>query len=85
MYARNAVVKSDETNALRPASRFVETAKKFESHITIINKNEVINAKSFRALCASALGKGSKIVLSAEGPDEQEAINVLCKLIEEAN
>ena len=83
MYFKYAVLNSDRVVRLRPASKFVETAKKFESKITIINDNEQIDAKSFRGLCASDLGEGSRITLQAEGPDEREAIITLFKLIED--
>lgn len=83
MYEKYAVLKNDETINFRPASKFVEAAKKFQSTIIIINDNEHINAKSFRALCASALSKGSRIILKGEGPDEKEAIETLCGIIEQ--
>ncbi|MDR2519787.1 MAG: HPr family phosphocarrier protein [Eubacteriaceae bacterium] len=81
MYIKSAVLKAVDTTGIKPVSSFVEAAKKFESRITIINKNEQINAKSFRGLLVSALRIGSKILVMADGPDEQEAVSLLCELI----
>jgi phosphocarrier protein len=83
MYQKFAVLHSDEQVCIRPASKFVETARRFKSNITIINDNELIDGKSVRGILVSALGKGSNITLKAEGPDEKEAINALYYLIEQ--
>jgi len=81
MYMANTTISKIDPTVLPPVSRFVEAAKRFESDITIISKNEHINAKSFRGLLASALRLGSEITLKAVGPDEVEAIAALCSLI----
>ena len=41
-----------------------------------------VNAKSLLGVLSLGITKGSNIVISAEGPDEEEAVNALCSLIE---
>jgi len=64
----------------RPASVFVSTASKFSSEITIQTADKTINAKSILAVLSLGISKGTEIILSAEGSDEQEAINALLEL-----
>ena len=41
-----------------------------------------VNAKSLLGVLSLGITKGSNIIISAEGPDEEEAVNALCALIE---
>ena len=41
-----------------------------------------VNAKSLLGVLSLGITKGSTITISAEGPDETEAVNALCELIE---
>ena len=67
----------------RPASEFVLLAKKFESKVTIAKEDgEPVNAKSMVRLLAEGIGQGCKVELAADGPDENQAMEELAKLIE---
>lgn len=69
----------------RPASDFVLRAKKFESKITLKNLDaagETVNAKSIVRLLAEGIGQGTKIEITADGSDEQNAVQELVALIE---
>lgn len=69
----------------RPASNFVLKAKEFKSEITIrnINKNSnAVNAKSMLCLLAEGMGQGTKVEITANGSDEQQAVESLVKLID---
>ena len=64
----------------RPASTFVMEAKKFESNITIKDVDKDVapaNAKSIMMILAAGLGTGTKVEISCDGPDEQDALNAL--------
>ncbi|MCW5197005.1 HPr family phosphocarrier protein [Buchnera aphidicola] len=67
---------------IRPAAILVNHAQKFTSDITITFKDKTINAKSLFKLQTLGLIKNSQIVLSASGPDEQDAIQKLSKVIQ---
>lgn len=66
----------------RPASEFVKKASLFTSNILIEFENRTINAKSIVGILSAGIGFGSKLTLTAEGEDEEEAIKVLAQMIE---
>lgn len=58
-----------------PVAQLVQTACKFESHIIIESQGKNINAKSLMGMMAFGLKKGLQVKVSAEGSDEEMAIN----------
>ncbi len=66
----------------RPATKFVETANKFESEITISKDGMLVNGKSVIEILTLAAEKGSRLVISASGEDAEQAVKVLVKLVE---
>lgn len=65
----------------RPASVFVQQASKFKSHIEILHQGRIFNAKSIMAILSSGLVCGTEIEISADGPDEEVAVNSLAALV----
>ena len=61
----------------RPAAKFVKTASRFKSRITITAGDRSADVKSLIALLVLTIRPGSQITLSAEGPDAEEAIRAL--------
>jgi phosphotransferase system HPr (HPr) family protein len=61
-------------------------AKEFESDISIRNLDEgnggVINAKSILKVLAAGIRAGATVTISAEGRDEERAVDKLVELIE---
>jgi phosphotransferase system HPr (HPr) family protein len=66
----------------RPAAMFVETAKSFASKITVSKNSRTVDAKSILAVLTLGVGQGDAIRITAEGPDEAEAVQKLQALIE---
>lgn len=66
----------------RPAAMFVKLANEFSCEITVEKGQEQVNGKSIMGIMMLAAGKGSKIRVTAEGPDAQEAIIEIEKLIQ---
>ena len=66
----------------RPASVFVQTAAKFKSKVQVQAKGKTADAKSILMLMSLGLSKGTEITISADGPDEAEAVAALKELIE---
>lgn len=70
----------------RPASVFINAAKKFTSKITIKNLDdpdaEAVNAKSIVMLLMLGLSCGTNVQICAEGEDEALAADSLVNLIE---
>lgn len=67
----------------RPASLFAKTAEKFKSKITVEKDGMEVDGKSILGLMMLVAEKGAYITIRAEGPDEDEAISALVKLVEE--
>lgn len=67
----------------RPASVFVQTASKFKSKVQIKAKGKTVDAKSILMIMSMGLTKGTEITLSADGPDEAEAVAALKKLVDD--
>ncbi|WP_179747463.1 HPr family phosphocarrier protein [Natronoarchaeum philippinense] len=71
------VVPEDGLHA-RPASQFVETANEYDSEITAAPAGgDPVNAASMLAVTGLGVASGEDVVLTAEGPDEEEAIAAL--------
>ena len=66
----------------RAAAKFVHTAGAFTSHIRVARGDREVDGKSIMGLLLLAAGRGCAIRITADGPDEQEALNALCALIE---
>ena len=80
MIAKTITITNDTGLHARPASVFVSTASKFKSDLMIQKDAKKVNAKSILAVLALGITKGTEITISAEGPDEEEAITALMEL-----
>jgi len=65
----------------RASAKFVETAAKFRSEITVVKGENSVSGRSIMGLMMLAAAKGSVVELIAEGPDAKEAIAALTSLI----
>lgn len=66
----------------RAAAKFVHVASRFKSQIRVARDNRIIDGKSIMGILLLAAPCGASITISADGPDETEAIVELCKLVE---
>jgi phosphocarrier protein len=65
----------------RAAARFVETASRFTAEVTVTNGDESVSGKSILGLMMLAAGQGTRLSLTANGPDAEQAIDALVELI----
>jgi len=65
----------------RPATKFVELAKRFSSDILIAHQEEEVDGKSIISLLTLGLAKGAKMTIKAVGDDAQQAVDALVDLI----
>jgi phosphotransferase system HPr (HPr) family protein len=63
------------------AAEVAIAASKFDSTFTMEHGNSIINMKSMLGLLSHALPKG-EISLVADGADENQAMDVVCELLE---
>jgi phosphocarrier protein HPr len=66
----------------RAAAKFVHTAGRFASKIRVARGGREVDGKSIMGLLLLAASRGSAIRLTADGPDERDAIAALCALVE---
>ena len=65
----------------RAAAKFVSLASSYESDIKVSKDDQTVNGKSIMGVIMLAAAKGSSLVLTVEGADEESAALGLCELI----
>jgi len=65
----------------RASAKLTQLAAKFESDVQVTRNGRRVNAKSIMGVMMLAAGKGSKITLEIAGPDEEQAMESICNLI----
>jgi phosphocarrier protein len=74
------------TNSLglhaRPAAQLVQAANRYRAEIAIVKDGARVNAKSIMGVLTLAAGKGSQLVVCAEGEDAEAALACLAELIQ---
>ncbi|MEM9079824.1 MAG: HPr family phosphocarrier protein [Verrucomicrobiota bacterium] len=65
----------------RPAAQFVKIASQFDSEIRVEKDGEEIDGKSIMGLMMLAAGNGSQLEVSADGSDEEAALEALAGLV----
>ena len=66
----------------RPAALLVRTAAKFKSDVYISRDSQVVNGKSIMGVMMLAAEKGAELTISANGNDEEQAVEALTELFE---
>jgi phosphocarrier protein len=64
----------------RAAARFVKLASSFQSQIRVARGGRSMDGKSILGLLLLAAARGAEIVITAEGPDEADAVAALAGL-----
>lgn len=80
MVEKHVTVRNRAGIHARPAALIVQTAAKYDSQIHISKDSEQINAKSIMGIITLGAAYDTDLTISAEGPDEQEAVNALVRL-----
>jgi phosphocarrier protein HPr len=65
----------------RAAARFVHTANRFRSRVTVTRDGRTMDGKSILGILLLAASPGTSIVVSAEGDDEVLAVEALSDLV----
>ncbi|HNX25861.1 MAG TPA: HPr family phosphocarrier protein [Phycisphaerae bacterium] len=65
----------------RPAMQVVQLAQKYASNIEVAKDALKVDAKSIMSVMQLAATKGTKLKISADGEDAQQAIDALTQLI----
>jgi phosphocarrier protein HPr len=65
----------------RAAAKLTQLAAKYQCGVAMARNNRTVNAKSIMGVMMLAAGKGAKVTLETDGPDEAEAMEALVGLI----
>jgi phosphocarrier protein HPr len=79
---RAVVINTPHGLHARPADLFIKLANRFESNIEVIKDNIRVDGKGMLDMLTLAAEKGTTLVIEAHGPDAQQAIDALAKLVE---
>jgi phosphocarrier protein len=67
----------------RASAKLTQLAAKYQCEVALARNGRKINAKSIMGVMMLAAGKGSKVLLETDGPDEAEAMNAIVALIQD--
>ncbi|MDD3221890.1 MAG: HPr family phosphocarrier protein [Clostridia bacterium] len=65
----------------RPVAVLVQVASQYESSIYVEIQEKKVNAKSIMGMMTLGLSEGETITITANGPDETDAVNAIDKYI----
>lgn len=66
----------------RAAAKFVHTATRYTSQIRVSRDGRTMDGKSIMGILLLAAGAGTTVVITADGVDEADAVEALCRLVE---
>jgi phosphocarrier protein len=66
----------------RAAARFVQLASRYTARIQVGKDHTTMDGKSIMGILLLAAARGTTITISADGQDEQAAVEALCQLVE---
>lgn len=86
MYSKELTIHNKTGLHARPAADFAGLAKKYHSKITVKKldspKAKAVNAKSIVMILSEGFSCHSRLLLTAEGEDENEAVEALARLLD---
>ena len=82
MISRDVTIKNNVGLHARPATFFIQKANSFKSSIWVEKDDRRVNAKSLLGVLSLGIVKGMTITLTADGPDESDALSGLSALID---
>ncbi|MBA2124347.1 hypothetical protein B9J78_05370 [bacterium Unc6] len=71
---KKIIIQNHQGLHARPATIFVQAAKKFKSKILVSNGKDEVDGKSIIGILMLGADRGSKVILKAEGEDAEDAI-----------
>lgn len=79
-FARVEIINERGLHA-RASAKFVKLAGAFDAEIRVTKDEETVDASSIMGLMMLAAGLGSTIEIAAEGPQAQDAVDALVRLV----
>lgn len=82
MTERSIEIKNKLGLHARAAAKFVHTASRFKADVKVRKGDEEVDGKSILGILLLAAGRGTTVLVKADGPDERDALDAIEKLIE---
>jgi phosphocarrier protein len=82
MTSRSVMVVNQLGVHARAAAKFVHLATRFDARVRVARHDREMDGKSIMGILLLAAPKGSTITISADGSDEQAAVEALAVLVE---
>ena len=81
MFSRDVTVVNQLGLHARAAARFVHLATRYHAQIRVGRETKVMDGKSIMGILLLAAARGTTITISADGPDERDAVEALAQLV----
>ena len=85
MVRKPVTIRNSMDMEMRPIAHLVQEASQYKSRIFIEMDDKKINAKSIMGMMTLGLTAGEEVVVSANGDDEQTAMDDIVKYLSTAN
>ena len=82
LYVKDETVQNQVGLHARPATFFIQKANEFKSSIWVEKEERRVSAKSLLGVLSLGIMGGTTIRIIAGGPDEEQAVDELVKLVE---
>ncbi len=81
MTSRSVTVVNQLGMHARAAAKFVHLATRYDARVRVARESREMDGKSIMGILLLAAARGCTITISAEGADEQDAVDALCDLV----
>ena len=81
MCEKDVTVQNQVGLSARPATFFIQKANCFKSSIWVEKEERRVNAKSLLGVLSLGIDGGTTVKVLASGPDEEQAVEELVKLV----
>ena len=82
MYSKEVVIKNQVGLHARTATYFIQKANEFKDEIKVTKDEREVTAKSLLGVLSLGIMGNTQIRIIAGGPDEEQAVDELVKLVE---
>ncbi|HEX6594500.1 MAG TPA: phosphocarrier protein HPr [Bacillota bacterium] len=83
MKEKTYTITADTGVHARPATLLVHQASQYKSDIEITYREKSVNLKSIMGVMSLGIPKGAQVTITADGEDEDEAIQGISEVMEE--
>ena len=81
MIEREAKIVNQEGLHARPAAKIVRLASSFQADVELLKDGLAVNGKSIMGVMMLAAECGSSIMVRADGPDAEQAVDAITQLV----